>query len=423
MRLSDTVGLRRMLVLALLCETAFAMVNISSMPIYLTQSRGLHAGTVGAVLAVFLATEALAKGPMGRWSDRVGRRPFLVAGPLLAMGSALGTVAVPSGLGETAWFMILRVLDGLGAGMIWPAMFAMMGDVAGEGRRQRAMSLLNLCYLGGLGLALPLGGWANEHLAPLLDLPEKTGGFWLAGALFAVAFATAVWLRESHTHRPVASSHLDASAWRRIPGPMTIAMVTFVGIGLPMAIVKLFASDVFRLSEVQFGLLVVPGVAAMAGLSVPMARLGERLGSNRAVTVGLLACLVGVAGLWGSSLFLDRSGESWSVTPAAISVLAAGAALTGLGFLLALPAWYAAVSDLDPQRRGANTGAIMAAQGVGAIVGAALGSSLYGAVEHLGPLEARYAPFAGCAICVGAGWLLSLALMHPRGRGSRSPNA
>lgn len=422
-RLSDTVGLRRMLVLALLCETAFAMVNISAMPVFLTQSRALHAGAVGAVLAVFLATEALAKGPMGRLSDRIGRRPLLVAGPLLAACSALGTVAIPPGGAEVAWFMALRILDGIGAGMIWPSIFAMMGDVAGEGRRQRAMSLLNLCYLGGLGLALPFGGWANEHLSPMLHLPARTGSFWLAGALFGLAFAVALWLRESHTSRHQDGTQFDVGAWRRIPGPMVIAVVTFVGIGLPMAIVKLFASDVFRLSEVQFGLLVVPGVVAMAGLSVPMARLGERLGSHRAVVAGLFLCLTGVIGLWASSLLLTREDATWVVTPGAVAVLVAGASLTGIGFLLALPAWYAAVSELDPARRGANTGAIMAAQGLGAIVGAALGSTLYGANGHLGELGAKYAPFAGCAICVGAGWLLSLALMLPRGRGSQSPTA
>lgn len=422
-RLADTVGLRRMLVFALLCETAFAMVNISAMPVFLTHSRALHAGSAGAVLAVFLATEALAKGPMGRLSDRIGRRPLLVAGPLLAACSALGTVAIPQGGAEVAWFMALRILDGVGAGMIWPAIFAMMGDVAGEGRRQRAMSVLNLCYLGGLGLALPLGGWANEHLSPLLHLPAKTGSFWLAAALFALAFAVAVWLKESHTSRQQEGAQFDVGAWRRIPGPMVIAVVTFVGIGLPMAIVKLFASDVFRLSEVQFGLLVVPGVLAMASLSVPMARLGERLGSQRAVVAGLFSCLVGVVGLWASSLFLVRDGTTWSVTSEAVSILALGAGLTGLGFLLALPAWYTAVSELDPARRGANTGAIMAAQGLGAIIGTALGSALYGSDEHLGTLGAKYAPFAGCALCVGAGWLLSLVLIPPRGRGSRSPIA
>jgi MFS family permease len=91
----------------------------------------------------------------------------------------------------------------------------------------------------------------------------------------------------------------------------------------------------------------------------------------------------------------------------------------GLGFLLTIPAWMASVSDLNPERRATNIGAIMTAQGVGAMIGAPIGSAMYeklqplGVSLRLGESFGRYSPFMGCAICVGVAWALSLKILHP----------
>lgn len=90
----------------------------------------------------------------------------------------------------------------------------------------------------------------------------------------------------------------------------------------------------------------------------------------------------------------------------------------GLGFLLTIPAWYASVSDLNPEKRGANLGAVMAAQGVGMIIGAPIGAFLYerlrtvGEQIGLGRDFGHYAPFGACAIAVTFGWLLSIRVLR-----------
>jgi hypothetical protein len=54
---------------------------------------------------------------------------------------------------------------------------------------------------------------------------------------------------------------------------------------------------------------------------------------------------------------------------------------------------------------------------LGAIIGAPIGSTLYeklqpvGVQLGLGESFGRYAPFAGCALCVMVGWLLSLRIL------------
>ena len=83
----------------------------------------------------------------------------------------------------------------------------------------------------------------------------------------------------------------------------------------------------------------------------------------------------------------------------------------GLGFLMTIPAWYASVADIRPNNRAANIGAVMMAQGLGAIMGAQLGSQAYEKLQIYGREFGLYSPFLGCAVCVILGWLMSVALL------------
>ena len=179
--------------------------------------------------------------------------------------------------------------------------------------------------------------------------------------------------------------------------------------GFPLAIFELFAFDQFQLSQSMIGALVLPCAIGMATASVPMSKYGERIGRTRAVHLGLLLASVGM----------------WLIAVGAFipmlripSIFALAGIPLGIGFLLAIPAWMASVSDIDPHCRGANLGAVMTAQGLGAIIGAPVGSFLYenlqpvGVDLHLGHSFGRYSPFVGCAVCFTVGFVLSLHVLR-----------
>ncbi|HZH99162.1 MAG TPA: MFS transporter, partial [Fimbriimonadaceae bacterium] len=181
------------------------------------------------------------------------------------------------------------------------------------------------------------------------------------------------------------------------------AVVIFAGIGFPMAIIKIFAKEQFAMSELAFGALVLPAAIGMAVFSVPMSKFGERLGRARAVHFGIGLCAAGL------SVIAAGAFASFLRTPLALAV--AGIPV-GFGFLLAIPAWLASVSDIDPKRRAANLGAVMTAQGIGAIIGLPIGAQLYERMQSVNPDFGRYSPFIGCALCVTAGWLISLKILR-----------
>lgn len=404
----------RLLLIALFAEMAYAMLNISTMPVYLKFERNFSEGWIGIVITAFLLSEAVFKGWMGKLADRFGNRRLMIFGPLITVGTVLFTVLVP-GKGSSPdlvfSFVLMRALDGLGAAMLWPAAFAAMSNAVAEEENQQAMSLLNACYLMGVALALPIGGIVND----------LAGVRWASMAVSAALFcgvALLVWRFifdrpaakpvQAVSHEQVPVDELLGTA-TRIPAYLILAAVTFAGVGFPMAIIKLFAEEQFGMSESAFGLLVLPAALGMAAFSVPMSKLGERLGKARAVHFGMGLCTIGVSVI-ALGAFLPFMRSAW--------ILALGGLPVGIGFLLAIPAWMASVSDLDPTRRAANVGAVMTAQGVGAIFGAPLGSYLYGALQPLGERVGlgvglgHYAPFVGCAVCIGSGWALGLKLLH-----------
>ena len=136
-----------LLLIALLAETAYAVLNISAMPVYLKNDRGFPEGTIGLIVATFLLSEAVFKGPMGTLADKFGRKRLMVLGPVLTVFTAIGSLFVPRGIGDTesVIFFGLRAVDGLGVAMLWPAAFALMGETVGGDEKQEAMSLLNMC--------------------------------------------------------------------------------------------------------------------------------------------------------------------------------------------------------------------------------------------------------------------------------------
>jgi DHA1 family multidrug resistance protein-like MFS transporter len=417
-----------LLLIALMAELAYAVLNISAMPVFLKNDRGFPEGTIGFIVATFLLSEAIFKGPMGSLADRFGRKRLMVLGPVLTVFTALGSLFVPQDIGdaETVIFFFLRVVDGIGVAMLWPAAFALVGESVEPDQKQEAMSLLNMCYLSGVALALFVGGAADDVFGRFTK--DTTGAhapsLYLAAFMcVGVTFLAYKWLPSGRAMREAARKVREetidtkeeivqlAKTAANIPGLLLLGGITFMGVGFPLAVFKLFAQDEFKMSGAGFGGMLLPVLIAMALFSPFMSRFGERLGRHRAVHLGLFMCAVGMSVI-ALGAFSPGFRSLWTI--------AAGAIPVGLGFLLTIPAWYASVSEIDEARRAANIGAVMTAQGLGAIVGSLLGSQAYqrfqGMPTFLGfPVDAsfaHYSPFVGCAVCVVVGFLLSLALLR-----------
>lgn len=393
--------------LAGVAELAYAIVNFSAMPPYLRFELGLGAW-VGAIGAAFLLAETVLKSPLGLLSDRFGRKRLLLVGPIISAVTAPLTVAVHHPLG----LLLLRALDGAGAAALWPTIFAAVADAVDERDRSTAMSLLNVTYLVGVATGPLLGGLVNDLTG------TRTASFYLASALFVLA--TVVCLMGVPARFPSSGEPRDHApppriSWREmwesarmVPDTLLLGFIAFFGIGMVMLLVKLYAMEVLHLSESGYGLLLLPPAVVFALASVPAGRVGDVWGRERAMKLG-----VGLAmgGMW----FIPFVHSYW--------VLLVCGSIVGLGYILAIPAWMALVSEIGGNRRGAVMGAVFTAQGVGAMLGAPLGAYLYDRVPiRLGALElpSHITPFLGTAVALTISFILTLWFFRDGKRGQKS---
>lgn len=144
----------------------------------------LHAGSLpggtpllaGLAVGAYGLTQALMQIPFGVWSDRLGRRPLIVAGLLLHIGgSALGYFAA------TAWALVIaRTVQGLGA-VSGPVM-ALLADRTRAASRTRAMAFIGIS----IGISFVVSLVAGPLLAGAIGV---AGIFALIGGLGIVALA------------------------------------------------------------------------------------------------------------------------------------------------------------------------------------------------------------------------------------------
>ncbi|MBF4161822.1 MFS transporter [Nocardioides sp. CBS4Y-1] len=144
----------------------------------------------GVSLAVAAAATAVALQAAGRLTDRIGRRPLVLAG----LGvTAVGLVAL--GTSTTLWVLLpLAAVSGLGAGLVNPGQQAAVADVVGNERTGgTVLSTFQMCQDAGAILGPVLTGVVADH-----------AGFGPAYALTALVSALAIgpWLRAPET-RPL----------------------------------------------------------------------------------------------------------------------------------------------------------------------------------------------------------------------------
>jgi DHA1 family multidrug resistance protein-like MFS transporter len=383
----------RLLLVALAAELGFAVLNVSVMPVFL-DDRGLSGKVIATVFSTFLLAEALLKGFAGHMADKYGRRLFMILAPAMMVCTPLLTMMVPVGASfQVAAFVGLRVVDGLAAAMLWPALYAAVGDVVAVGERAQGMSLLNVCFMIGLATGPLVGGLLNDSLGSLTPSFYLASGLFAGTALVAILFAR----KDSRKHRLERGEHVEEHGLgdllvcaKRMPAVLTLAVVVFFGAGILAPVIKLLAGELYGLSETQFGLLLLPAAAAMAILGIPLGRWAEKIGSSKAVNLGLILAAVG---MWCVAI------GAWVFFARTLLVLGVSAALVGVGFLVAVPAWQAFVSHIDPKKSGSYLGAVMTAQGIGAILGAAIGGALYDFDKYL--------PIIACAAVISISVILS----------------
>ncbi|MDD0839344.1 MFS transporter [Curvibacter sp. HBC61] len=362
------------------------------LPVFALEARKYPGGDdpalVGLALGIYGLTQGVLQIPFGMASDRLGRKPVIVAGLLLfALGSALAATA-DTLLGLT----VARAVQGAGA--ISAAVTALLADQTRDEVRTKAMAVIGASI--GLVFALSL------VLAPLLTAWLGLAGlFALIGGLALAGVAVVLW-------RVPAAPPLPADARR----------------GSLLEVLR------FKpLLRLDFGVFMLHAVQLSMWVAVPTLLVGAGLDKAQHWQVYLPAVLASF-GVMGGVLFpLERRGHLKAVFLGAIALIAlvqvgfglvAGAQpslwlLGGLlfGFFCAFNVLEASQPSLasriaPPHLRGTALGVYNTLQSLGLFVGGAVGGWL---ARSVGPTGL----FTVCALAMLA-WLLVAWPMSTPGR-------
>jgi MFS family permease len=125
--------------------------------------------------SALMVSRLLLQFPLGRLSDRFGRKPFIISGLILMAFST----ALLSEAATTEQLIWIRVLQGIGAAGIAAPTFALAGDLARVGGEARQMSIVTMGF--GLGIAL------GPLMAGLLVVSSFQLPFFFVGFLLVVS--------------------------------------------------------------------------------------------------------------------------------------------------------------------------------------------------------------------------------------------
>ena len=337
---------------------------------------------LGLLIAAFFGMQFLLAPVLGSLSDRLGRRPVLLATLVVATAGHLLLAAANS----LVLLFAARVLAGMAAGNLSVAQ-AYIADRTRPEQRAKGMGLIGAAFGVGFAVGPVIGGTLVGYglFAPALA----------AAALAATNLGLAIaFLPESVTpeRRVAMGSRQAAGLGEAIRRPSiralvaTFFVVSFAFSTVPVAFPSL-GIDYFGLKPEQLALVfILIGVISIV-MGGAAGRLARRFGEERLVAVGTLAMLAGLA---------------------AAPLVANLAAYVGLvavfstGVAIALPLIPSLVSKrTPPHEQGSILGGAQAIGSLARVPGPFVAGLLY---EQVGPA----APFLVSAGLMGIGFAMTI---------------
>ena len=368
--------------------TLLALLSVGAvlpvLPVYVRGPIGAGDIAVGVVIGAYAVTGLIGRPFAGRFADRRGRRPVVIAGTLLASLAGL-LYLVPAGL---AGLIVARLVLGAGEGMVFTAGSAWIVDLAPEGRRGRVIGLYGLAVWTGLSLG-PLIGESLVRIASYELVWAFAAAAPLVGAVIATRLPDPFRPRAPSGHEPlIAPESLQPGAALAMGSVGYAAVAGFVVLHLDAR-------------GIGHGAAVFGAFAAMVVLTRLVAgHLPDRVGPARcAVAAAVVEC----AGLVAIGL-------AQSIAVALVGALAMGAAFSLLYPSLSL----VVVGRVAENRRGAALGTFTAFFDAG--VG--LGAPLAGAAAAIAGYQGAFVLAAAFALAGGTTVALTISA---RGRALLRP--
>jgi EmrB/QacA subfamily drug resistance transporter len=255
-------------------------------------------------VTVYLLTSTISGPIWGKLSDLFGRRPILLGAVVLFLAGSVG-----AGLSQEMWqFLLLRGLQGLGGGAVFPVALAVVADIYTPVERGK--------YLGLFGAVFGLSSVVGPAVGGLItDLVSWNWIFFVNVPVGLISLAV-LWRLLPAIKRPEAARHIDyigAAAFAAAIGPFLVGLTNKSGPPVRDWTDPLVGG--LMLVGLAFGVLFV---WIESRVDEPIVPLG--LFRNRSFTISVAATFLVGFGFFGAIIFLPR----WFQTVAGASATESG---------------------------------------------------------------------------------------------------
>ena len=382
---------------------AYAMAGIFStrmlglfliVPVFVEYSRGLRGYTpalAGFAIGIYGLAQALLQIPLGRLSDRLGRKPVIVAGLLVfALGSVVAALS-----DSMTGVIVGRALQGAGA--IASAVLALTADLTREEHRVKIMAFIGMSIGLSFAVAMVLGPLLHHFLG-------LSGLFWIIAGLALAGIAIVLFVVPTPVHSRFHRDTEVETGWiGQALRDTQLLRVDFGIFALHAALMATFVVVPGLLVQAGLGverhwLVYLPVMVVGMGLIVPFIILAEKKRRLKAVLIGAVTTLM-LAEL-GLAVLEERFGGA--MAGLAIMLLLFFAAFNLLEAMLP-----SLVAKLAPAaHKGTAMGVYTTAQFLGVFAGGSAGGWL---LQHTG----SEGVFLGIAALAGIWLLLALGMAQP----------
>ena len=370
-------------------------------------------------VTIYLLTSTISGPIWGKLSDLFGRRPILLGAVVLFL---LGSVG--AGLAQEMWqFLLLRGIQGLGGGAVFPVALAVVADIYTPVERGKYLGLFgavfglssvvgpavgglitdlvswnwiffvnvpigvvslavlwrllpaikrpdaarNIDYFGAAAFAAAIApfliGLTNKSGPPVRDWTDPlVGGLMLVGLAFGALF---IWI-ESRVQEPI----VPLGLFRNRSFTISVAATFLVGFGFFGAIIFLprWFQTVAGASATESGYNLLPLVIGMIFAAISAGQIVARTHKYKLMMIGSLVLLA-------ASLFLMTNLRSDTDRP----VLWLWMVLAGLGIGPSLAVFTLVVQNaVAPQHIGTATSSVTFFQQIGGTIGLTIAGTVFG---------------------------------------------
>lgn len=345
----------------------------------------ISGSTVGYMVSAFALAQLIVSPIAGKWVDRFGRKPLIIAGLFIFSFSEF-----LFGIGKTVEVLFIsRILGGVSAAFIMPAVTAFIADITTSSTRPKALGYMSAAISTGFIIGPGIGGF-------LAEVSTRLPFFFAAGFGLVATVLSFLILKEPERSYSLEEQIIQTSGFRRVLSPMyfiafMVILISSFGLASFESLFALFVDHKFGFTAKDIAIVIslgaIVGVIFQVGL---FDRLTQWMGEIRLIRYSLIVSTILV-------LVLTFVNSYWSILLVTMTVF--------VGFDLMRPAVTTYLSKIAGDEQGFVGGMNSMFTSIGNIIGPIIGGILF-------DIDLNY-PFYFATVMLAVGIALTFVWKNP----------